>query len=91
MQDWYDRYINVEQEIYKPKKQISVGRLENSIKIKNSADKIDTENVMAKEHKSTSGIKGEKIKKIMPEIPKTKETISQKVNRTSTYADVVKN
>ena len=61
MQDWYDRYINTEQEIYKPKKQISVGRLENSMKIKNSTEKINIENNKAnhakvEEQKSTSEI-----------------------------------
>merc|ERR1712074_5014 len=44
MQDWYDRYVNTEQEVYKPKLQISVGRLENSMKDKKPSEKINIKN-----------------------------------------------
>ena len=44
MQDWYDRFVNTEQEVYKPKLQISVGRLENSMKVKKPTEKINIKN-----------------------------------------------
>merc|ERR1712030_264025 len=92
---WYDRYVNIEQEVYKPKLQISVGRLENSMTDKKPSEKINIKNdkashVTVKEHKKTGEIKNEDNIKAMPEKPKPKEINPQKEERKSTYAEVVK-
>jgi hypothetical protein len=82
MQDFYDRFLNVEQEIYKPLKQIIVGRLENSKKINGPTGKIDLEENKVKQ----TMIKEEKIKKsnvienkkVTPEMPKKPTTPQEK-------------
>merc|ERR1712074_510571 len=88
MQDYYDRYLNTEQEIYKPLKQISVGRLENSKKIKSPSETIDlgkdkVKQTMMKEEKSKDTIiehsdnsqvsKTIESKKVTPEMPKSQK------------------
>merc|ERR1712105_14195 len=75
MQDWYDRNVNIEQEIYEPKLQISVGKLEDS-RSNNQPDERKNE-------------KEEKIN-LRTEKPKPEETTSQKETRKSTYAEIVK-
>merc|ERR1712030_7841 len=71
----YDRNMSSEQEIYKPLKQISVGRLESSKK----STQINKDKNL--EHKNT-------VKVNTSEVPK--EPTSPKVKRMNTYAEVVK-
>merc|ERR1712030_26961 len=61
MQDFYNRYLNAEQELYKPIKPISVGRLENSKKINGPPETIDLEK--------------DKVKQTMLKEEKSKDTI----------------
>merc|ERR1712030_161828 len=75
MQDWYDRNVNIEQEIYKPKLQISVGKLEDSRSNRQPAEKKNEKN--------------EKIN-LRTEKPKPEETTCQKETRKSTYSEIVK-
>ena len=98
MQDFYDRYLNTEQEIYKPLKQISVGRLENSKKIKNPSETIDlgkdkVKQTMIEKKKSKDSIleHSNESKKVTPEVPKSQKPTSPKEKRIDTYAEVVKN
>merc|ERR1712074_159822 len=67
MQDWYDRFVNTEQEVYKPKLQISVGRLENSEKNKKPTETKDNVNDKTNPDKKTNDLKSEEITKIKPE------------------------
>merc|ERR1712030_26604 len=100
MQDYWNRYLNAEQELYKPLKPISVGRLENSKKINDPPETIDLEKdkvkqTMLKEEKSKDTIiehsdnnKVSKMiedKKVTPEMPK-----SQKSNTPEEKNDTVK-
>merc|ERR1712105_65300 len=66
MQDWYDRFVNTEQEVYKPKLQISVGRLENSEKNKKPTETKDNANDETNPDKKTNELKSEEITKIKP-------------------------
>merc|ERR1712030_145843 len=95
MQDWYDRNVNIEQEIYKPKLQISVGKLEDARSNRQPAEKKDKKNEKinlntAKERRKSNDKKIEENIKIRSEKPKPEETNPQKETRKSTYAEIVK-
>ena len=80
MQDFYDRFLNVEQEIYKPLKQISVGRLENSKKINGPKEKIDLEENKVKQ--TTPQEENDKFKKVS--VTKGENIIQQSIRQEET-------